>query len=280
MKVSLFFKKITSGYLWGNLFAMALAVVLICLGVKYGLDLYTHHGESIAIPSVKHKSFADAERILDDANLKIVVSDTGYVKSLPPDCVLEQTPAPGEYVKSGHIVYVTLNSPNTPTLTLPDIIDNSSLREAMAKLTGLGFKLGQPEYVPGEKDWVYGVTVKGHHVVAGDKIPVEETVIIQVGNGLRDASDSVNYIDPILPEEDFMEDDFTEVTGTEESKPEEPANAQEDANKQQHETPAKPAEEPVKKQEKKENSEQNVKKTTDNSAKQASGQAQKAPAKQ
>ena len=46
MKASEFFKKITSGYLWGNLFAMAVLLVLISLGVKYGLDVYTHHGES------------------------------------------------------------------------------------------------------------------------------------------------------------------------------------------------------------------------------------------
>ena len=35
----------------------------------------------------------------------------------------------------------------------------------MAKLTAMGFKLGAPEYIPGEEDWVYGILVKGKHVV-------------------------------------------------------------------------------------------------------------------
>ena len=92
MKASEFFKKITSGYLWGNLFAMAVLVVLISLGVKYGLDVYTHHGEAIQVPNVKYKGFKDAERILEGLGLVVHVSDTGYVKTLPPDCVLEQNP--------------------------------------------------------------------------------------------------------------------------------------------------------------------------------------------
>ena len=116
-------------------------------------------------------------------------------------------------VKSGHVIYLTLNALTTPTLTLPDIVDNSSLREAMAKLTALGFKVAMPQFVPGEKDWVYGVLVRGKNVNSGDKISVEDSVVIQVGNGMRDASDSVNYIDPVYPEEDEMDefDDFEEV---------------------------------------------------------------------
>jgi len=228
MKVSQFFGKLFSGYLWGNLFAMAMVVVLLCFGVKYGIDFYTHHGESIPVPDIKHKKFSDAERILDDAGLRIEVSDTGYVKTLPPDVVLEQSVKPGERVKGGRVIYVTINALNTPTLTLPDIIDNSSLREAMAKLTAMGFKVGMPQFVPGEKDWVYGVLVKGKHVAAGDKISIEDSVYIQVGNGMRDMTDSVNYIDPELPEfEDLDEfDDFEPVTSGSSSTEPEPSQEQ------------------------------------------------------
>ena len=106
MESSEFVKKFKSWYLWKNFLAMAAVVIALCLGVKFGLDVYTHHGQSIPIPNVKHKLFSDAERILDDAGLQIVVSDTGYVKNLPPDCILEQTPGPGERVKEGHVIYV------------------------------------------------------------------------------------------------------------------------------------------------------------------------------
>ncbi len=205
MKTSEFFGKFKSGYLWGNLLAMAVVVVVLVVGVKYALDVYTHHGESLTVPSVKNKKVKDAERILDDMGLVVIVSDTGYVKTLPPDVVLEQSVLPGEKVKSGRIIYLTVNALTTPTITLPDIIDNSSLREAMAKLSAMGFKLAMPEFIPGEKDWVYGVTVRGKNVVTGDKISIEDSVVIQVGNGLRDAADSINYIDPIYPEIDTLD---------------------------------------------------------------------------
>ena len=205
-----------STYLWGNLAAMAIVVGLLLLGVKYGLDLYTHHGEEIKIPDVRHKKFDDAEQILGNLGLPVEVSDTGYVKNLPPDCILEQTPGPGEYVKSGHIIYVTVNASHSPTITLPDLVDNSSLREAMAKLTAMGFKVGTPQYIPGEKDWVYGILVNGRHVVAGDRISVDDKLIIQVGNGMLDEADSIDYIDAgsdnVESEETGDVDPFTEVT--------------------------------------------------------------------
>ena len=221
MKQSEFFGKFKSWYLWGNLLAMFMVVLAVGIGVRYGLDVYTHHGESIEIPNVKHRQFADAEQILKNAGLKIEVVDTGYVKSLPANCILEQSPAPGEKVKSGHVITVTINASHSPTITLPDVIDNSSLREAMAKLSAMGFKLGMPQYIAGEKDWVYGILVKGRHVVAGDRISVEETLIIQVGNGLRDGEDSVDYIDPVSSDYGDDEgdiDDFEEVPEVETSK--------------------------------------------------------------
>ncbi|WP_024990465.1 PASTA domain-containing protein [Segatella albensis] len=231
MTSSEFISKFKSKYLWGNLAAMTMVVVLLCTAVKYGIDIYTHHGEAIPIPNILHKSYADAEHILDDADLKMVVTDTGYVKNLPPDCILEQSPAPGVKVKAGHVIYVTINSDHSPTITIPDVIDNSSLREAIAKLSAMGFKLGPPQYIPGEADWVYGILVRGKHVVAGDKVSVEETLIIQVGNGQRSASDSVDYIDPASPinEENSGDlDDFEEVTGPESESESRSSHNQED----------------------------------------------------
>ena len=224
MNPSEFLGKFTSRYLWGNICAMIIVVVAACAGLKFGLDIYTHHGESIQIPDVRHKTFADAQYILSEAGLQIVVSDTGYVKNLPPDCILEQSPEPGEKVKSGHIIYVIVNASHTPTLTVPDIIDNSSLREAMAKLTAMGFKLAQPEYIDGEKEWVYGLKVRGRSVVAGDKVPVDDFITILVGNGQRDSTEDIDYIDAPEPMPDVGPDDgegdvdeFHEVHGPEDN---------------------------------------------------------------
>ena len=196
MKAKDFFRKIFSVRLWLNLAAMLLVVVLLCLGVKMGIDMYTHHGEVISVPDVRRKPFADAERILAANKLGVVVSDTGYVKTLPPDCILEQSPEPGRGVKSGRVVYVVINSSHSPMLTVPDIIDNCSYREARAKLAAMGFKLGPTQYIPGEKEWVYGLKSNGRLLRTGQKVSVNDVVIIQVGDGMRDLEDSVVYTVP------------------------------------------------------------------------------------
>ena len=218
MKTSEFFGKLKSMYFWGNILAMIIVVAGVCWGTSFAIDIYTHHGESVAIPNIKQKSFADAEHILADAGLSVVVSDTGYVKSLPPDCILEQSPAAGSHVKTGHVIYVIVNASRSPEISLPDIIDNSSLREAMAKRPALGFKLTQPQFVPGEKDWVVGVVAGTRQLQAGDKVTVDTPITIQVGNGQLSADDSINFIDNTIESEDFIDeggdvDDFHEVRG-------------------------------------------------------------------
>lgn len=212
MGLSNFLHKPSSRYLIGNLCAMVLVVVALVIGTGIALNAYTHHGEALTVPDLKNKRFADADRIMADMQLQMVVNDTGYIRTLPPDCILSQSPAAGEKVKSGHIIYVTINSLQTPTLIIPDVIDNSSIREAMAKLTAMGFKLGTPVHIPGEKDWVYGITVNGHRVNVGDRVTVNDRLIIQVGNGQVDSEDDINYLNPTDEEESGDVDEFEEVT--------------------------------------------------------------------
>ncbi|MCD8297570.1 MAG: PASTA domain-containing protein [Prevotella sp.] len=222
-----FIGKICSKRLWLNILGMLLVVVALIVGVYIAIGIYTHHGEEIEIPDIRHMQFFDAEHILDAAGLTIQVSDTGYVRTLPADCILEQSPVPGRKVKEGRTVYVVINSSSSPMLTIPDIIDNCSYREARAKLTAMGFKVGPTEYIPGEKDWLYGLKHKGVLLHSGSKVSVDDVIVMQVGDGLRDENDSIVYLDggvgvdnddftPVSPDEGDGgddEDDFEVVTG-------------------------------------------------------------------
>ena len=115
-------KKIFDPILWLNLLGMAVVIVLLMLGVHFGLNLYTHHGEEITVPNLSHKAHEDAAEILDDLGLEAVVVDTSYIRTLPPGCILDQMPKAGAVVKSGRIVYLTLNATSQPTMPLPDIM--------------------------------------------------------------------------------------------------------------------------------------------------------------
>lgn len=207
MEPSVFISKFKSRFLWLNLLAMAVVIVVMAIGLQFAMDFYTHHGETITVPDVRKQPCEGSIDMLEDMGFIVEVNDTGYVKNLPPGTILMQLPLPGTMVKSGRTIYLTINATDSPTLTLPDVIDNSSWREAEARLKTLGFKVGPPQYVFGEKDWVYGILVNGRNVTTGQKISVESTLIVQVGNGHRDASDSVYVTDrQVDPFEEIYED--------------------------------------------------------------------------
>lgn len=190
--------KVGSYYVLLNFLGMAVVVVLLCLAVKFGLAVYTHHGEGIAVPELKGMSYHRARLLLEENGLNIVVSDSGYVKTMPADCILAQTPGHGSKVKSGHTIYVTVNSPSSPTFAIPDIVDNSSYREAEAKLMAMGFRLTKPQRVIGEKDWVYGILCRGRRVSNGDRVPIDYPLTLMIGTGNYDEEDSAldEFIDP------------------------------------------------------------------------------------
>lgn len=199
MSIKEIFKKF---YVVGNLLAMLVVIILLCIGVRFGLDIYTHHGEGIEVPSLEDMTFDQAKILLGERNLEIQVSDSGYNKRLPADMILAQTPGAGTRVKSGHVIYVTVNSPSSPTVIIPDLIDNSSLREASAKLAAMGFHLLEPQRVPGEKDWVYGIISRGRRVGTGDRISTEAPLTLIVGTGgYEDDIDAVDYRDMGIPDE-------------------------------------------------------------------------------
>ena len=198
MNVKEFFSKIGRHYVLINLISMVIVIVLLCIGVKYGLAYYTHHGEGIEVPDLKGMTYLKARLLLEEDNLNIVVSDSGYVKTQPADCILAQTPGFGTKVKSGHTIYVTVNSPSSPTFAIPDVVDNSSFREAEAKLMAMGFQLTEPQKVVGEKDWVYGIICRGRRVSNGDRIPIDYPLTLMVGIGSYDEDEITldDYVDP------------------------------------------------------------------------------------
>lgn len=197
-----FKQKILSPLVWGNLLALLLAVILAVVGAWYFLSVYTHHGESIEVPEVVGHQVNDAYYILENVGLKGIVVDSAYNKQQPAGCILEQLPAKGRKVKSGREIYLTINTERTPTMALPDIADNSSLREAQAKLTAMGFKLGPVEYVAGDLDWVYGVKSQGRNVYAGERVPIDVPLVLQVGkdSGYDDFDNFDNLDDDVAGE--------------------------------------------------------------------------------
>ena len=212
MDVKDFFGKIFSPYLLGHLAAMIIVVVALCLGVRYGLAVYTHHGEGIELPNLYGMNYEDAIAQLGSDGIYVVASDTGYNKKMDANAILMQTPGAGTKVKEGRTIYVTINSTSSPKVKIPDIIDNSSFREAQARLTAIGFRLLEPSLIDGERDWVYGVMAGTKSLQTGDVISIETPLTLVIGSGKQGEEDEEDMMLDVPDQIDDEIDTFEEVT--------------------------------------------------------------------
>lgn len=208
-----FFSFKTNKFFWSNIIAMIAVVVVMIFGVLKWLDVHTHHGETVVVPDVKGMTVEEAARMFQNQGLVYVISDTRYVKGKTASVILELKPGAGEKVKEGRTIYLTVNTLDVPLRAIPDVADNSSLRQAQAKLLNAGFKLNRVELINGEKDWVYGVEYQGRQLTAGEKIPIGSSLTLIVGDGSGDmsAEDSVDVsadtIEPVTSESSSTQDD-------------------------------------------------------------------------
>ena len=196
MTIKEFFSFKANRFFWVNIIAMVVVAVLIVFGALKGLDIYTRHGQAVVVPDVKGMSVSEAEKMFRDQGLTYVVSDSNYVKNKPSGIILDLNPSVGQKVKEGRTIYLTINTLSTPLCVVPDVADNSSVRQAQAKLMAAGFKLTENRMVSGEKDWVYGVIYQGHQLQIGDKAPIGATLTLMVGDGVQSAgADSVDMVE-------------------------------------------------------------------------------------
>ena len=186
MTVKEFYQRITGRYLWGNLLAMLLTLVVVIVGVFVFLNFYTHHGETIAVPDLRGQRTEVAMRKLEALGMRGEVVDTGYNPRELADVIVDQDLEPGYQVKVNRLIRLTVNAASPRPVTLPDIADNCSLREAKMRLEILGFRLTPIRRIRGDLDWVYAVEARGKEVRKGDKLNVNIPLTLVVGDGAED----------------------------------------------------------------------------------------------
>lgn len=213
MTLKEFFSFRANKFFWINIISMVVVLAGVMFVVLKGLDVYTRHGEAVVVPDVQGMTVGEADRLFRNRGLECIVSDSSYVKDKPAGIILDLNPGAGQKVKEGRTIYLTINTLSIPLRVVPDVADNSSVRQAQAKIMAAGFKLNENERVTGEKDWVYGVKYKGRLLAIGDKVPMGATLTLMVGNGMENDSlaiDSVHIAGELsepVPSESSVDDD-------------------------------------------------------------------------
>lgn len=166
-----------------NLAAMLIITVFLLVFVFRWIKNYTRHGQHIEVPTLTGMDQESAAAALAGTGLTLEVSDFRYEASAKEGEIVEQHPKAGSYVKEGRIIYLTINTGRIPTKPVPDVADNSSLRAAESKLRAAGFRLTEPEYIPGDLDWVYELKYNDRTIRRGEELPEGSLITIVVGNG-------------------------------------------------------------------------------------------------
>jgi len=188
MNIKAYFTGKSGVVFWVNIVLMAVVLIGVPMGAFYALDKFTHHGEKIEVPTVTGLSAFAATEALESAGLRVEIADSMYSAKARPGAVIEQTPRGGSQVKSGRIIYLTINQRGEPMVKFPDIVHNSSLREAEAQLKVLGFSLTPCERVEGQpRDFVVGVRQGARDLHAGEMVSRDRALTILAGAGENDS---------------------------------------------------------------------------------------------
>lgn len=180
---------------WINIVLMVVVLVGVPYAFLYYLDNLTNHGVKIEVPSVIGEREATAADRLEHAELRYEVADSAYNAAYLPGMVLDQVPKPGSEVKPGRVVYLTINRSGEKPVRFPDIIRNTSLRQAEEQLKALGFDLTPAERVAGEqKDWVVGVRQGTRSLYAGMMVSRDKAITILAGSGDSDSLDVDSFL--------------------------------------------------------------------------------------
>lgn len=198
MALKSYFKGKSGVIFWLNvLLAVGVLVAVPTLGLL-ALSFYTHHGEKIEVPGVTGVGGADAVTRIERQGLVAVVADSNYNEHYRPGVVLVQTPKAGSLVKSGRIIYLTINRNGAAPARIPDIIRNTTVRIAREQLTQLGFRLTPTQYVEDEpQDLVIGLRQGTSNVYGGDMVSRDRPLTIVAGAGMVEDSVEVDCVEVV-----------------------------------------------------------------------------------
>lgn len=184
-----------------NLLIMVGVTLVLLSAAMWGLDSLTGHGKVQTVPDVTGLPLADAISSLKQHNLNAEVVDSLHVDTTPRGAVVDQNPKPGDNVKPGRDIYLTINAYTLKKISVPDLT-GASLRQAKATLRSLGFTNVKVTMVPSDyKDLVLAVKAMGVTLHQGTLITADTPIEIEAGEGYGTVAET-DSLDEYLPVEE------------------------------------------------------------------------------
>ncbi len=171
------------------LMAVVVTAVIFVLAILF-LRLFTRHGHEIEMPSYAGRSAEELTQNGRSEGFVFVVNDELYENGATPGTVLKQNPMPGEKVKRGRKVYLTVAAAEPPTIKMLELRD-LSLRQAQIMIESQGLVLDRIIEKPSPyENVVLEVLYKGHSIAQGTPIKQGEKITLVIGKNIGDLPDS------------------------------------------------------------------------------------------
>ena len=168
-----------------NLVAVVLVLVVGLNFINWRLKTYTKHNIEIGVPDLAGLNVEEAQELIDNKALRLVLSDSIFIAGKPAGVVVKQDPKAFSKVKEDRKIYITINTSNPPMVSIPEMI-NWSVRSAKEELDILGLIYESNQPVPYlVPNVVRGIKHKGQLLKPGDKLPKGSSVDLLVSIGLK-----------------------------------------------------------------------------------------------
>lgn len=187
---------------------LLIVIVLLSGAVLYFFFGYlpgkTNHGETITVPDLQGMTVTEVEEYISQRNLRYEVDDSTYSEDFPPLTILKQYPPAGAKVKEGRKLFISVNRVSPPSVPVPDLVNQSSLRNAEAVLKSNELRRGKIDYKPSPfLNLVMEMYFQGEPIQAGKRVPKGSTIDLVVGNGYARAN---------IPTPDLIGQDYDDAS--------------------------------------------------------------------
>lgn len=184
-------RSVPGSWIFKNLLIAVIIVVVLLTGTIILLNVFTQHNKEISVPDFSNMSLEEAEAKAIEAEVRLDVTDSVFVRKMRKGAVYRQNPAPGSKVKRGRRVILTINAVNAKKVTMPDLV-GYSMRQAKAELLSRGLVLGRLIYV---QDIATNNVLRQLHgnreIEPGLQIESESVIDLVVG---LNSSDNVTFV--------------------------------------------------------------------------------------
>jgi beta-lactam-binding protein with PASTA domain len=182
------------------------AMLGICVAFYFlffsALSFITGHGAEAKVPKLEGLSFNQAQIALEKAGFEVQIDST-YSTEVPALTVIRQQPEPGEIVKPGRTIFITINKINPPLTPMPNL-NGLSLRSATMILMNSKLVLGDTSFTPDiAKGAILEQWYEGRKISPGELIAQGSKISLVIGDGLGntifDVPDIVgmNYLEAV-----------------------------------------------------------------------------------